>query len=120
MSVSVRASVTAGFAKQVDGVKSMAAPTKPATAKAVSATRPLRPTVLTTRIRPKVATASESHRVQPVRSTPDTVTAGSSNIRLATMTPSAAPTIWATTKAAAVGPAISRRNRPAIVTSGFR
>jgi len=37
VSVSVRASVTAGFAKQVDGVKSMAAPTKPATAKAVSA-----------------------------------------------------------------------------------
>jgi hypothetical protein len=50
----------------------------------------------------------------------DTVTAGSSNIRLATMTPSVAPTIWAVAKAAAVGPAISRRTRPAIVTSGFR
>ena len=66
------------------------------------------------------ATASESHRGPAGAVFHGHGHGGGSNIRLATMTPSPAPTIWATTKAAAVGPAISRRNRPAIVTSGFR
>ena len=74
VSVSVRASVTAGFAKLVEEVKKYAPPMYAPTANGATLDRPERTAPNTTSTRPTVAMTSASHRSAPVRPCAETVT----------------------------------------------
>src|SRR5947209_20539559 len=112
VSESVRARVTAGLAKVVDDVKKYAPVMYAPTANGVAVARPPRTTPKITRSNPKVATTSPSHSPGLLRAWPDTLTAGSENIKLATRTPTAPPATWASAYAAS-----SRGLRPPKIAS---
>ena len=91
----VRATSIIGLAKLVDEDHQYAAVMYAPTAKGASAARPAGASAKISTTSPKVATASDSQRPPPERSLPEMVTAGRSNIRLATTAPTAPPASWA-------------------------
>ena len=97
MLLNVRAIVTAGFANDVDDVNQYAAAMYAPTANGTIAERPVRTMPKMTNSRPIVATNSPSQSPPDERVCVDTLTASRSNIRLATMAPTHAPTICAIT-----------------------
>src|SRR5439155_8469096 len=86
VSVSERPIVTAGFANDVDAVNQYAAMMYAATASGVIAAR-VRPTQITTPMRPNVATPSLSSFGNPLRTVSDIVTGSSPNIAFASTAP---------------------------------
>ena len=95
--LNVRAIVTAGFAKMVDDVNQYAAAMYAPTANGATAARPERTTPKMTSSSPSVATNSPSQSAPDERVCVETLTAARSNIRLATIAPTHAPTTCATT-----------------------
>ena len=90
VSENIRATVTAGLAKLVDDVKKYAAPMYAPTAGAT--TIPFRRGIRNmTDSRPRVAITSASHKSGPLRTFVDQFTAGSANIRLASIVPAMPP-----------------------------
>src|SRR4051812_17521680 len=101
VSVSVRASVTAGFANEVDAVNQYAAVMYAPTANGT--TDDLRREQLQiTDSRPNVATHSLNTCDDPLRACSDSAMTGPSTIRFATATPLTAPATCATAYNAAV------------------
>ena len=96
VSVQLRASVTAGLAKEVEAVNQYAAvmysPTAQGTAEALK--RNTQKIVVT---RPNVATHSENHCAAPVRALALSWTSGRSNIACAASMPASPPAIWTAT-----------------------
>src|SRR5215218_7649348 len=90
----VRARSIVGLAKLVDDDHQYAAVMYAPTANGASAARPARTSAKISTTRPKVATASDSHRPPAERSVSETDTAGRPNIRLATTAPTAPPITW--------------------------
>src|SRR5438067_291586 len=90
VSVNARASVTAGFANDVDAVNQYAAAMYAATANGVALDR-LRVHDSTTRTRPNVATASLSQRPALALAFAECCTSGRSNMACAHATPPSAP-----------------------------
>ena len=97
VSLIVRASVTAGFAKLVEDVNQYAAVMYAPTANGATDARPERTTPNTTSSSPKVAIPSPSQSPLPVRALVDQSTAGSENMRLASSVPTTAPATCAMT-----------------------
>jgi hypothetical protein len=87
----LRATVTAGFAKLVEDVKKYAAPMYAPIANGAAVARLDRAKPNTISMRPSVATTSANHWPLPVRSVCESSTAGSSNMRFATIAPKTAP-----------------------------
>ena len=116
----IRATVTAGLAKLVDDVNQYAPVMYAPTAKGTVAVRPLRTTPKMTSSSPKVATTSPSHRLDELRACSEMLTAGSENMRLASITPTTAPETWA----ARYAPSSRHRRPPKIasttLTAGLR
>src|SRR5437868_5125254 len=90
---SVRAMVTAGLAKLVDEVNQYAPAIHSPTANGTARARPVRTHPWITRMRPMVATTSDSHSAADDRCLVDTLMAGSWNIRLAITAPQHAPIV---------------------------
>jgi hypothetical protein len=88
------------LAKLVDDVNQYAPAMYPPTATATQSRRPARIVPMMTRTRPAVATTSASQIPVPERSVVAIVTAGCSNMRLATTAPTTPPATWAATTAA--------------------
>src|ERR1700731_3638142 len=101
-----RASVTAGFAKEVEAVNQYAAVMYAPTANGTASDRRLAHPQITAR-RPKVAITSLSACGKPVRTWVDQANVGSPNIASAPATPTNAPTSCAGTYAET-----SRTDRP--------
>jgi hypothetical protein len=97
VSDSVRATVTAGFAKLVEEVNQYAPPIHAPTAKGTALARPVRTHPWITSSSPTVATTSDNHSAGEERSLVDSSTAGSSNMRFATTAPAHPPATCAAT-----------------------
>ena len=98
VSLSIRASVTAGFANAVEDVKrsaaAMNAPTETAMAPLLRPARTIRKMSSTSTA---VTAASDAMSGMPSRPFTESATAGRPKVRFAIMTPMAPPTTWATT-----------------------
>lgn len=96
-SVSMRATVTAGFAKLIDEVKKIAAATQAPTAAPTRDAWSVASSARITPTRPAVATSSEAHSSGPDRSIVPHTSAGRANSRSASTVPAAAPASCTTT-----------------------
>src|SRR5579864_7186029 len=120
VSESVRAIVTAGFAKLVEDVSQYAPPMYAPTPMGTSAVRPDRTPPKITSSRPNVAMTSLNQRWGPHRTVDEISTAGSANITLATTAPATPPPICATPYASTSGPLMPPKRQSASVTTGFK
>ena len=91
VSVSARARVTAGLAKDAEAVKKMAAPIQAPTAPGTASPRSVWTSAKMTSSSPPVATASPATMPRPSRGVVATATAARLNIRLVATVPTAAP-----------------------------